>query len=327
MKRLLPLLSVFVAANAFGQANPSIYETILLDTKSNFPVANRTGQAQPNPINVSAPTLFGIQNVTVPAAGGNSVSESAFRAAVNQAHAQGTGGVLDLDNATYSNLLMPSDPSQTSEGDYAKSLTVNYGPGRSLEIGQGPNNYREVNTPDYRGFATGLTSPVFGFSDFQNPNPPETINEGSFLITPAGQIGGITSFDFLFDPADRIVMYGFNVFMRNNFQNYRDPSQSTPFDDVANVRVSAFFSDGSEQASVALSQQADETIFFGFEAPEDAFLERVTFFTVARTARVFNRIDDAGFVTAPAPIPEPATLWLLGTGAIALIATARARRK
>lgn len=286
---------LLTAAAAFAQYNPFVYQTAEFPTLATFPTADEIGQATAE-VSAIGNTLFGPQTVTVLAAGGNTITLAAFQSAVAAAHASGLGGVIDLDNPTFSGTFQEPDPDigATTTGDFAKNLVANFN-GKFITITEGPNNYTEGQGVPYRGRETGLSSgPGFQFSDFQGPQPDPA--EHRFFKIVNGTIREATAYDLDFDPDDKIVTIGFNYGNWNEFQSFQQVTSITPLNVLPNIRVTATFSDGSIQEAVAFTSQSNNTIFFGFEAPEGAYLDRLEYFAVGNTWRIFSRIQDLGFI-------------------------------
>jgi len=124
-------------------------------------------------------------------------------------------------------------------------------------------------------------------------------------------MGGTTRYELNFDPADKLVKVGVVYVNWNNFQSHR---ATKPYPDKPNVRMSAVFTNGSEERvllSTGLTEQTADpyNTFFGFEAPEPGwYLARLELFTIGNNARLWAGIDDLALIME-APVEEVTDLF------------------
>ncbi|MEQ8846792.1 PEP-CTERM sorting domain-containing protein [Botrimarina sp.] len=246
---------------------------------------------------------------------GNTIDRAAFAAAVSNAHAAGLGGVLTFDSgsATYSGV----------DYQHPTAGAINRRGGASLKIGdifveRGPNWYFEGGavTP-YRGRATG---------DFDGTGPsgPDRLNfdEVFFVREEAsGTLGQTTSWDLDFDPADQVTTVGWTMLNYNNFQSTPDGIAAGGYPPVHGRATFTNGVDSVTHMAIAQAAQVEDGFdhYFGFQAPEGYFLDRIEAYQIGNNSRAFPGLDDLGFVR----VPEPAAIGL----AAMVMATAALRRR
>lgn len=121
--------------------------------------------------------------------------------------------------------------------------------------------------------------------------------------------GSWTVHDLRFPAADRIRVLGFALIVYKNFQRFQslDGSITNPFNIIAEIRMTnpELPEDHPQRhaysAAHATSQECLEcaTAFFGFEAPEGYFIDRLLVRGIGNNCRTFDRIDDLSFIVAP----------------------------
>jgi hypothetical protein len=254
---------------------------------------------------------------------GNTISRADFKSAVTQAYNSGNGGVIDFETVSYSGGTYQHPTAGTINRTGGNLLQA--GGAGGITIQRGPNWWYEGSTvTPYRGTTTGAF-------DGTGPSGPDRLNysEVFFFTQTANAQGGFalgqtTSYDLVFDTADKIGIVGFSVINYDNFQSW----QSGGYAGYPNIHAIATFTNGVDsltQMSVGLTQQvaSGNDYFFGFEGPAGYFLSDLDVYAIGREGRVFITVDDLGYVQVPEPATYAAILGLLVLGCVAW----RRRRK
>ncbi|TVR54632.1 MAG: hypothetical protein EA425_01475, partial [Puniceicoccaceae bacterium] len=257
---------------------------------------------------------------------GNSIDYEDFRARLAAAMAAGNGGGVDWQQIAYSGLLYDGG----SEHPRFKTLRIQF-PNGPVDITTGPLHY--IEDLNYRGRETSLT----GLTDWSGPSPAPSEDERTklaghdlaFPVVPLtyfdeasevvnlGRIqvpalAGVTSFDYQFNPADQVTVFGVLMRVRNYFQSW----QRSTFDGVPrapNIRVRVTFDDGSSRKSVGMTQQSDlANHFFGFAAPEGRVITRFEAVVYGNNARnVGTMFYQLGLIAEGLTgTPDPFAAWL-----------------
>jgi hypothetical protein len=223
-----------------------------------------------------------------------SIPKSVFQAALSAAYASGIGGVADMEAANLE-AIGGSDPLDISE--LVIALPVG-----DISIVPGPGNYVEGGCSDgYKG------RECFGTTSYLDPSPPvsdvRNWNIGSSSNAPSGAqvLSNTTSYDFMFNPADRLVKFGISYRIYVNFQSHR---ATKPFPEKPNVRVRATFTNGSDEMQVVTTGftydgtgENGNNTFFGIEQPADGYyLSRVELWSIGNNARVWAALDDLAVI-------------------------------
>ena len=235
----------------------------------------------------------------------NVLDVATFTSAVAAANAAGFGGVVGFDALT-----------DTVDGGSAagfSGFTANYGT-KTLSIMQGnpaTNGYFAISQTSNSGSRESISGSADGPQGqlrYENPtgNPPGR----NYNFTLGAITGGATN--------EAVVSFGATILGKN-------------VADGLVLAATATFSDGSTVISNGLpdDNSADNSMgdtFYGFTAPAGTSIVSVSipYGTAVNNAGDFPGLDDVGFVTAVVPVPEPATLSLLGLGGLALLRRRRA---
>jgi len=108
-------------------------------------------------------------------------------------------------------------------------------------------------------------------------------------------LGGFTSYDLTFDPADKVIMAGGVYLSTNNFQHYNP-------DDLERLWAQAIYSDGTGspiQSSTQIEQNASGVSydhFFGFSAPAGTYITNLRVWMQGGNNRAFTHMDDIAVV-------------------------------
>jgi len=252
-----------------------------------------------------------------------SISKSAFQAELSEAFALGAGGVVDFEASNVS--VVSGDGWEEDRILDASEIQIAMGFGDVL-MTPGPNRYVEGSCGDgYQG------KECFGQTSFLSPSPK--VQDGRWTIAPGNNapsgsytLGGTTSYDFLFSPADKITMASISYRTYVNFQSHRD---TKPYPNKPNVRVRMTWSNGSntmQNMTTGFTYDslgiAGNNTFFALEQPADGYyLESIELWSIGNNARVWAAIDDIGLITANVPpsiTSEPGDVNTLAGGEVSL---------
>ena len=228
----------------------------------------------------------------------DSVPMITFQNALSDAFAKGLGGVADFEQT---NVTVTSGPEWLAEDNSIATINemvIALGE-RDIRVTLGENAYIEGNC------AAGYTGKECANTDFLNPSPPEnedryglwTIGTNTNASSGNKTLGGHNSFDFDFNPADKLIMVSLTYINWDNFQSYQRTWKEKP-----NVRVRATFTNGTEDVVLLSTGYTEQTAapwntFFGFEQPESGYyLKRLELFTKGNNSRVWASIDDLAVV-------------------------------
>lgn len=227
-----------------------------------------------------------------------------FRAAVTAGFAEGRVVVLNGENPTRGPALLDpvtSEPLLHSVFQAPRSqvpsfrapiVRANFSGDRTVDLTRGP---------EHRIEAGGSTANAYGPYGISEPRNQAIVIGGEyelmFDIQASGSsvassgvrnFGSATSYDFVFDTTEQVVLFGLVYNNWTNFQSGRTSNDPRVF-------MRAYFASGAQQviSSNELNEQRGEhDIFFGVEAPAGDRIERIQVWTIGRNARVFAALDD-----------------------------------
>jgi hypothetical protein len=223
-----------------------------------------------------------------------SIPKSTFQDDLSVAFAQGIGGVADMEAGNVE-VVGGGESKDIAELVIALpvgEISVKPGAGNYVEGGCGEGYLgRECIGTSYLNPSPAVSDPFRGWNIGASANAPS-----------CGQVlSNSTSYEFEFNPEDRLVKVGISYRIYVNFQSHR---ATKPYPNKPNVRVRATFTNGSDEMQVMTTGFTYESAgangnntFFGIGQPAAGyFLSSLELWSIGNNARVWAALDDLAVI-------------------------------